>query len=47
MLPEARCEFGLMVAMDGQAPGNELVGEDAGLRQVIHAFLNLNIHMDI
>jgi hypothetical protein len=47
MPPEAQCEFGLMVAMDGKAPGKELVGKDSGLRQAIHAFLNLNIHMAI
>jgi hypothetical protein len=47
MLPEDRCAFGLMVAMDGQSTGKELVYEDAGLRQAIHAFLNLNIHMGI
>jgi hypothetical protein len=47
MSPEARCELGLMVSMDGQATGKELVGEDAGLGQAIHAFLHLNIHMAI
>jgi hypothetical protein len=36
-----------MVAMDGQATGKELVGEDAGLGKALHAFLHLNIHMTI
>jgi hypothetical protein len=47
MSTEAQCKFGLMVAMDGKAPVNELDGEDAGLWQAIYYFLNLNIHMDI
>jgi hypothetical protein len=40
MLPEACCKLVLMVAMDGQANGNEFVGEDADLEKAIHAFLN-------
>jgi hypothetical protein len=47
MAPETWCELGLMVAMDGQTTGKELVGEDVGLGQAIHAFLHLNLHMAI
>jgi hypothetical protein len=47
MSPEAWCELGVMVAMDDQTMGKYLVGDDTGLGQAIHDFLNLNIHMTI
>jgi hypothetical protein len=47
MSPEALCEFGLTVAMDGQMTRKELVGKDNGLGKALHAFLNFNIHMAI
>jgi len=42
--PEARGVLALVVALCGQLLFEELVGDDAGLGEAVHSFLNFNVH---
>ena len=45
--PEARCVLTLVVTSFGHSLFEELVGDDAGLREAIHAFSNFDIDPSI
>ena len=45
--PEARSVLALVVTLFGQSLFEELVGDDAGLWEAVHAFANFDVHLSV